>query len=42
MTSFSTPPPAPETETSAERANWSDARLAAVVEAAYILRAVRR
>ena len=42
MTSYSTPPPAPETETSVERTNWSDARLAAVVEAAYILQAVRR
>ena len=41
MTSFSNRR-RPETETSAERANWSDARLAAVVEAAYILKAVRR
>jgi hypothetical protein len=42
MTSFSTPPPAPETDTTVERIHWSDARLAAVVVVAYILQAVRR
>ena len=37
-----TPPPAPASPARADAIQWSDARVAAVVEAAYILEAVRR
>jgi hypothetical protein len=37
-----TPPPAPASTARADEIHWADARVAAVVEAAYILQAVRR
>ena len=37
-----TPTPSPAVTPPADRGQWSDSRLSAVVEAAYILQAVRR
>jgi hypothetical protein len=42
MTSSPTPTPAATATPVARRAQWSDARVSAVVEAAYVLEAVRR
>jgi hypothetical protein len=42
MPEILTAPPAPTSPARADTIHWSDARLAAVVEAAYILQAVRR
>jgi hypothetical protein len=42
MSETSNPPPAPASVARADQIHWTDARVAAVVEAAYILQAVRR
>jgi hypothetical protein len=42
MSETSSPPPAPATAANADHIHWTEARVAAVVEAAYLLEAVRR
>jgi hypothetical protein len=42
MSETSTTPPAPASTARADQVHWSEARVAAVVEAAYVLQAVRR
>ena len=42
MSETSTPPPAPASSARADEIQWTAARVAAVVEAAYLLQAVRR
>jgi hypothetical protein len=42
MSDTSSPPPAPATTAPADEIHWTEARVAAVVEAAYLLQAVRR
>jgi len=42
MSETSNPPPAPASAARADQIQWSEARVAAVVEAAYLLQAVRR
>jgi hypothetical protein len=42
MSETSTTPPAPASIAPADQVNWTESRVAAVVEAAYILQAVRR
>jgi hypothetical protein len=42
MSETSTTPPAPATTARADQIHWTDARVAAVVEAAYLLEAVGR
>ena len=42
MSDTSTPPPAPASTSRADEIHWTEARVAAVVEAAYLLQAVRR
>ena len=42
MSETSTPPPARASSVRADEIHWTEARVAAVVEAAYLLEAVRR
>jgi hypothetical protein len=42
MSETSTAPPAPASVARADEIQWTEARVAAVVEAAYLLQAVRR
>jgi hypothetical protein len=42
MSETSTPPPAPASTVRTDEIQWTEARVAAVVEAAYLLQAVRR